>query len=294
VTSPRSGGRLLRRRGRLRPRPGGRGLRHGGRPFGTRRTVEPGGAGPAVGPGPRDGRRVRSGPRIRGGPRVRRRGPPFRRGRHLRGGPPRRRGRHLRGRPPLRPGRHLRGGPSRRRGRHLRSGPPCRGGPDVGEGLPFRRGPGARPCFRACVQSVPERPRRRREPVVEGIGHGGGPRVLGGVVVQLPPPVVLVTGGLLPLLAHAPDCPPRRPVENGASGKTGQGAARRTARTSEPSNRNPHWNARTPDRRAAPPPTGEPPGGAWVTGAHARRGRPGHDPDHRAAVDVQFGTGFSP
>jgi hypothetical protein len=38
-----------------------------------------------------------------------------------------------------------------------------------------------------------------------------------------------VTGGLLPLLAHAPDCPPRRPVENGASGKTGQGAARRTA-----------------------------------------------------------------
>jgi hypothetical protein len=59
----------------------------------------------------------------------------------------------------------------------------------------------------------------RGEAVVQGVGGGRGPRVLGGVVVQLPPPVVLVTGGPSPLLAHAPNCPPRGPYENGASGK---------------------------------------------------------------------------
>lgn len=92
--------------------------------------------------------------------------------------------------------------------------------------------------------------RRRGEAVVEGVGRGRGPRVPRGVVVQLPPPVVLLTGGLLPLLAHAPNCPPRRPDENGASGKTGHGVGHRTA---------------IRNRRAIPPPTGEPPGGAGVT-----------------------------
>lgn len=61
------------------------------------------------------------------------------------------------------------------------------------------------------------RTRGRGEAVVEGVGSGRRARVLGGVVVQLPPPVVLVTGGPSPLLAHVPDCPPRGPYENGAS-----------------------------------------------------------------------------
>ncbi len=64
-----------------------------------------------------------------------------------------------------------------------------------------------------------QRPGGRGESVVQGVRGARGPRVLGGVVVQLPPPVVLVTGGPTPLLAHAPDCPPHGPDENGASGK---------------------------------------------------------------------------
>lgn len=48
------------------------------------------------------------------------------------------------------------------------------------------------------------RTRGRGEAVVEGVGCGRRTRVVGGVVVQLPPPVVLVTGGPSPLLTHAP------------------------------------------------------------------------------------------
>lgn len=68
---------------------------------------------------------------------------------------------------------------------------------------------------------VPHRPRRRGEAVVQGVRGRCGARVVGGVV-QLPPPVVLVTatGGRSPLLAHAPNCPPHRPYENGASRKS--------------------------------------------------------------------------
>ena len=74
-----------------------------------------------------------------------------------------------------------------------------------------------------------DRARRRGEPVVQGVARGRGPGVVGGVVVQLPPPVVLVTCGPLPLLAHALDCPPYGPVENGASAKSG-GVFRRERR----------------------------------------------------------------
>lgn len=121
--------------------------------------------------------------------------------------------------------------------------------------------------------------RRRGEAVVEGVGRRRGPRVPCGVVVQLPPPVVLLTGGLLPLLAHAPNCPPRRPDENGASGKTGHGVGRRTA---------------IRNRRAIPPPTGEPPGGAGVTAGPGARRTPG-SPSERPGSPVLLGvTRFGP
>ena len=81
----------------------------------------------------------------------------------------------------------------------------------------------------AALRPVPHRARRRGEPVVQGVPGRCGARVVGGVVVQLPPPVVLVTGGLSPLLAHAPNCPPHGPDENGACGKSGGRATRRTA-----------------------------------------------------------------
>ncbi|CAM5370050.1 hypothetical protein SCANM124S_02601 [Streptomyces canus] len=73
----------------------------------------------------------------------------------------------------------------------------------------------------SALRAVPDRARRRGEAVVQGVRGRCGARVVGGVV-QLPPPVVLVTatGGCSPLLAHAPNCPPHRPYENGASRKS--------------------------------------------------------------------------
>lgn len=73
----------------------------------------------------------------------------------------------------------------------------------------------------SAPRAVPDRARRRGEAVVQGVRGRCGARVVGGVV-QLPPPVVLVTatGGCSPLLAHAPNCPPHGRYENGASRKS--------------------------------------------------------------------------
>ncbi len=100
----------------------------------------------------------------------------------------------------------------RTRSKWLGVGPGCRAGPRD------TRAHRTRPLVR---RRHPHCPCRRGEPVVHGVGRDRGPRVLRGLVVQLAPPVVLVTGRRSPLLAHAPNCPPRGPDENGASGKSG-------------------------------------------------------------------------
>lgn len=134
--------------------------------------------------------------------------------------PPRRfRRRRLPGRPlPLEPAAPQRVGVRRPRGLRRRGRRP--------RGRRFR---GGAPTGRTLSRNSSDRSRRRGEPVVEGVGRGRWSRVLGGVVVQLPPPVVVLTGGRLPLLAHAPNCPLVGPDENGASGKTGPWRGCRTA-----------------------------------------------------------------
>ncbi|OAH11118.1 hypothetical protein STSP_54950 [Streptomyces jeddahensis] len=112
------------------------------------------------------------------------------------------------------------------------------------------------------------------EAVLESVGRRGRARVPGGVVVQLPPPVVLVTGAPLPLLAHAP-------------------IVHRTGRTKTGHQENPATAPAQRSRRAAPPPTGEPPGGAGVTWVGVRLPHvvgPGHGLGDGIAVRVrQFG-----
>lgn len=98
---------------------------------------------------------------------------------------------------------------------HPRTGAPSRTRNRTRTGT--RTGPRRRPFPRSAKL---HRSRRRGEPVVDGVPRGRRARVVRGVVVQLAPPVVLVTGRRSPLLAHAPNCPPRRPVGNGASGKS--------------------------------------------------------------------------
>lgn len=234
--------RTLRGRGRGR---GGCGRRRGG--GGRWRAAGPLARGPI---GARHSRRRAARPPIRGRARGRRgrgrAGRPLTRGRTRPGRARRRAAWLLLGTGLLRAARRFRcgreargpGGPGRGwlpggalrgpgvhtgRGREvIGPGPGCRNH-RLRAGVPHRRpvrgaGPRLRP--------VPHRPRRRSEPVVEGIPSRCGARVVGGVVVQLPPPVVLVTGGPSPLLAHARNCPPHEPDENGACGKNRPAAGR--------------------------------------------------------------------
>lgn len=164
-----------------------------------------------------------------------------RHGRYGRCGRCGRRGRRSgRGRRGRRPASRLRNGGLGRRGcrwrRHTLRGPPIvwcpRAGPfgagrrqrvdGAGAGLAVRRTAhhvAHGTARRAVRRARAHRSGGRGEAVVQGVDGGRGPRVLGGVVVQLPPPVVLATGGPSPLLAHAANCPPHGPYENGASGK---------------------------------------------------------------------------
>lgn len=113
--------------------------------------------------------------------------------------------------------------------------------------------------IRSCLEAqpstprpVPHRPRRRGEAIVQGVRGRCGARVVGGVV-QLPPPVVLVTatGGCSPLLAHAPNCPPHRPYENGASRKSSPPRASNCVAKGSPDGSTPH--GRTARRRRVTP-----------------------------------------
>lgn len=130
-------------------------------------------------------------------------------------------------------------------------GRPTRSPGPVPTRLPGASGPDRRAARTAAADGV-ERAGGRGETVVQAVaGARGRARVLDCLVVQLRPPGVLLGGGAgapVPLMAHAPDCPPRRAPENGGSGIF--------------SRRPPEW----PDaRRAAPPPTGRPPGGVGTT-----------------------------
>lgn len=109
----------------------------------------------------------------------------------------------------------------------------------------------------------PHRPGGRREPVVQGIGRGGGPGVVGGVVVQLPPPIVLVTGVALPLLAHAPNC------HRGSRLKTGHPEIRPPG-PGRPGPRLRYLEQRCGQGRLGRP-RGRPPGGPTPHGRTARR-----------------------
>ncbi|MGX1116934.1 hypothetical protein RKD37_002297 [Streptomyces ambofaciens] len=172
--------------------------------------------------------------------------------------------------------------PGRYRGRRLPRSPGARrgvgvgwGGAGAGDGGGIRPGPPGLPgcgrgrvrqgCVRrvagAGVRSAGHRAGRRGEAVVQGIRCGRGAGVVGGVVVQLSPPVVLRisgTGGPSPLLTHAPDCPPTEPDENGASENSGGPACagRRVGGRVEQSSE--------VGGRAAPPPTGGPLGDATL------------------------------
>ncbi len=144
--------------------------------------------------------------------------------------------------------------------------PAARTGSTAGEGRGSRRLGGVRRGrgrFRGdpgvVVRAAAHRSRRGGEAVVQGIGRGRGAGVAGGVVVQLPPPVVVTTGGCSPLLTHAPDCPPTEPYENGASGNSGRPAPRRTACRGTCRTRVARWSG-----RAVPPPRGEPLGDATL------------------------------
>ncbi len=145
---------------------------------------------------------------VRGGPvpdvaddRAGRRPGRDRCGRWLRG---RRRGEGLR---PGGTGRGLPGGAAGRHGRRERRR--FRGGERRARGTARCRGArvGQRHHRDRVVRTVGiragHRVRRRVEAVVEAVGRAARPGVRRGLVVQPAPPVVLVGGGLLPLLAHA-------------------------------------------------------------------------------------------
>ena len=126
---------------------------------------------------------------------------------------------------------------------------PHRTRPLVRRGHPHRTPPLIRRRHPHC-------PRRRSEPVVDGVARGRRPRVLRGVVVQLAPPVVLVTGRRSPLLAHAPNCPPHRPVGNGASGKSGARPSSNGVSDDVPNTRPPPGDARHTGPPDGPTPHG--------------------------------------
>ena len=197
----------------------------------------------------------------------------------------------------------------RRTGRRLPGstrGGGTRSGRRLGVGFAARAGPrdtrvhGTRPLVRRrhprrrhphhtpplIRRRQPHGPRRRREPVVDGVTRGRRPRVLRGVVVQLAPPVVLVTGRRSPLLAHAPNCPPRRPVGNGASGKSDVSRSSNGVSATY----------RTPIRHRAAgrshPPRENRPATTWVTRPRLPRVRahgmsPGHVPYDRIPLRVR-------
>ncbi len=92
-----------------------------------------------------------------------------------------------------------------------RDGAPVRDGPRLRDPPPARgRGAlygsltrGRVPVTGRCPARPAHRVRRGVEAVVETVGRAARARVRRGLVVQPTPPVVLMGGGLLPLLAHA-------------------------------------------------------------------------------------------